>query len=334
MDDNFTNSLIQNSKSAMIAAIEIHNKPLFAYRYEVVVLLVINSWELLLKAYINKYLVDVKLFRKDGTTKPFEECVRCVASNSSKEFIVIEESLKKLYEYRNNCAHFYNEKIDVLVFSLLSQNVFFYSKFLKTYFEIDLSEETNLILLPIGFKKPLSPLDFISSKSYSENTSEAVKMFLASIADSTNKLKDQQIEDSILINFTLSLSNENRIKNADLIAAITKQPTENSIVIENHLEGVYLTDSEDAKKIKIEEHTLFHTVYTMRYEDVIKNCRDIFSDFKQNAEFHKLMKEIKKNPNLHRMRPFDIYNPDKGGKDYYSDKVIDALSKHYMLIKK
>jgi hypothetical protein len=157
-------------------------------------------------------------------------------------------------------------------------------------------------------------------------------MFLASVADSSNKLKDQQIEDSILINFTLSLSNENRIKNADLIAAITKEPTENTIVIENHLDGVKLTDSEDGKKIKIEEHTLFHTVYTMRYEDVIKKCREIFSDFKQNIEFNKLMKEIKNNPNLHRMRPFDIYNPDKGGKDYYSVKIIDELSKHYKII--
>lgn len=334
MDNNFTNSLLQNSKSAMIAAIEIHNKPLFAYRYEVVVLLVINAWELLLKAYINKYLVEVKLFRKDGTTKPFEECVRCVASNSSKDFLVIEESLNKLYEYRNNCAHFYNEKIDVLVFSLLSQNVLLYSKFIKMFFEIDLSEETNLILLPIGFKKPLSPLDFISSKSYAESTSEAVKMFLASITDSANKLKDQQIEESILINFALNLSNENRIKNADLIAAITSKPVDNSIVIENQLLGVNLTDSEDAKKVKIEEHTLFHTVYTLRYEDVIKKCRELFSDFKQNSEFHKLMKEIKKNLNLHRMRPFDIYNPDKGGKDYYNVKVIDELSKHYTLINK
>ena len=90
-----------------------------------------------------------------------------------------------------------------------------------------------------------------------------------------------------------------------------------------------MTDSENAKKIKIEEHTLFHTVYTMRYEDVVKKCREIFSDFKQNAEFHKVMKEIKKNAGLHRIRPYDIYNPDKGGKDYYSKKVMDELTKKY-----
>jgi len=30
-----------------------------------------NAWELLLKAYIARELRSVKLFKKDGTTKPF-----------------------------------------------------------------------------------------------------------------------------------------------------------------------------------------------------------------------------------------------------------------------
>lgn len=33
-------SLIENSKSAIIAAIEIHNKPIFSYRYEVCSILI------------------------------------------------------------------------------------------------------------------------------------------------------------------------------------------------------------------------------------------------------------------------------------------------------
>ena len=48
-------NLVRNSIAAIFAAIEIHNKPIFSYRYEVVVLLFINAWELLLKAYIYKY---------------------------------------------------------------------------------------------------------------------------------------------------------------------------------------------------------------------------------------------------------------------------------------
>ena len=50
-----SNELLDKSISAMIAAIEVYNKPDFLYRGETFSILAINSWELLLKA---KYLKD------------------------------------------------------------------------------------------------------------------------------------------------------------------------------------------------------------------------------------------------------------------------------------
>ena len=38
------NNLLKNSISAYFAAIEIHNKPNFSYRYETVTLLIMNAW--------------------------------------------------------------------------------------------------------------------------------------------------------------------------------------------------------------------------------------------------------------------------------------------------
>jgi hypothetical protein len=128
----------------MLAAVEIHNKPVFAYRYEVSTMLVINAWELLLKAYIYKYLKSVKLYKKGGRTKEFEECVACVASTIGREFEVVKESLLNLYEYRNNVTHFYSEDLDALLYSLLRANVGFYVEFLEKRFSVDLSRETNL----------------------------------------------------------------------------------------------------------------------------------------------------------------------------------------------
>src|SRR4051812_30188920 len=93
-------SLIENSKSAIIASIEIHNKPIFSYRYEVTTILVINAWELLLKAYIVENHKEVKLINKDGLSKPFEECLAFVSSQLGKDFRAIEENLQKIYEYR------------------------------------------------------------------------------------------------------------------------------------------------------------------------------------------------------------------------------------------
>jgi Domain of unknown function (DUF3644) len=46
--------LVDNSLSAVLAAIEIYNKPNFSYREEAFTILIINAWELILKAKILK----------------------------------------------------------------------------------------------------------------------------------------------------------------------------------------------------------------------------------------------------------------------------------------
>ncbi len=47
--------LLGNAKSAMMADIEIYNKPIFQYRDECVVILLLNAWELVLKALLSKH---------------------------------------------------------------------------------------------------------------------------------------------------------------------------------------------------------------------------------------------------------------------------------------
>src|SRR5689334_17549542 len=99
----------------MLAAVEIHNKPIFPYRYEVCTLLAINVWELALKAYIARELPPVRLIRQDGTAKPFPDCLACVSSALGRAFEAVRCNLEVLYEYRNNVAHFYYEDLDVVV---------------------------------------------------------------------------------------------------------------------------------------------------------------------------------------------------------------------------
>ena len=61
-------NLVKNSIAAYFAAIEIHNKPNIAYRYETVTLLIMNAWELALKAYVKKYCKNRSIFEEDGHT--------------------------------------------------------------------------------------------------------------------------------------------------------------------------------------------------------------------------------------------------------------------------
>jgi hypothetical protein len=247
-------SLVKNSKAAIFAAIEVHNKPIFSYRYEVVVLLFINAWELLLKAYIYKNLKKVKLFEKDGKSKPFLECLKCVISNTGKDHIVLEQNLINIYEYRNKVAHFYNEGLDVIVFSLLSKSLLLYKKFLFEFLNIDISSESDLILLPIGFKKPISPLDFLSNESFIETSSIDVKNYLGGIIESTARLSAEGIQESIFVEYTMNLTNEKRLKNADIIAGIRDENnTGINIIINNVINNPKL--SSDAKAVLVKSNS-------------------------------------------------------------------------------
>jgi hypothetical protein len=179
--------------------------------------LVLNAWELLLKAYIYKFHKKIKLFYRDGTTKAFENCVNLVNQEVGKEFHAVNANLSVLYQYRNQAAHFYIEELDPIVFSLISKNILFYSQFLKDFFKIDISKDSDLILLPIGFKRPTSPIDYISNQSINEKASPEVKQFLATLVDSTRKLNDEGIQESIFVDFRINLINVNKITNADLL---------------------------------------------------------------------------------------------------------------------
>ena len=213
-------SLIKNSISGILSAIEIHNKPTIKYRYEIVVLLILNTWELLLKGYLYKFHKEIKIFQKDGTTKSFKNCLNIVNTKIGKDFNPVKENLKVLYGYRNHIAHFYIKELDTIIYSLIRKNVIFYSRFLLQYFKVDISETSDLILLPIGFKKPISPLDYISNSSISNSASEEVKAFIKSIVDASKRLNRNNIDETIFVDFKMNLTSINRTKNADIIAGI------------------------------------------------------------------------------------------------------------------
>jgi hypothetical protein len=93
--------------------------------------------------------------------------------------------------------------LDPILFSLIKANVGFYVEFIKKHFDIDLTVETNMVLLPIGFIRPFSPIDFLSSESSLSDSSKEVKEFIKGIVEASKRLKSANIEDSILVEDSL-----------------------------------------------------------------------------------------------------------------------------------
>ena len=74
-------NLVKNSIAAYFAAVEIHNKPNIPYRYETVTLLMMNAWELALKAYIRKHIKGRSIFEGNGPTIQFKTALAYVAEH-------------------------------------------------------------------------------------------------------------------------------------------------------------------------------------------------------------------------------------------------------------
>lgn len=323
--------LLSNSKAAIIGAIELHNKPIFPYRYEVTIILTINAWELALKAYILKYKPEIKVFSEDWS-KEFLNSLGLVGSELGKDFMVQKEGIEVLYSYRCKSIHFYTDGIELILYSLLRPNILYFSDFLLKYFEIDLADEINLIILPIGFKRLLSPVDFISKKLTEGN--DQVKEFIRSIVISAEKLKNNGFEDGLICNYNLNIESVTRIKNADIIVGITNEPTEASILINKPVKKGSFTHDLNAPTYRIEEEDIFRNIFIITTDNLYKKIREAVSDFKASNYNKKYIREMRKDANYYRIRYLDIVPHAKSvGKGYYSQAGVEKAIEIFKSLK-
>lgn len=177
-------NLQKNSAAAYFAAIEIHNKPNISFRYETTTLLLMNAWELILKAFIKKHIKNRSIFDKDGHTISLEKALDYVEEYINtiepKTFSAIKENLLKVKDYRNNIVHFYNEQLEPYIFMLAAKAALNYVEFQKKYFSKDILAEEGLFILPLGFKLPFKPEDFLTKKSVDYISSPEAKNFIKS----------------------------------------------------------------------------------------------------------------------------------------------------------
>src|SRR5205814_171344 len=100
--------------------------------------------------------------------------------------------------------------------------------------------------------------DFLSKESAAAECSEEIKHFLETLRKSAELLQSQGIEDSIIVNYSISLINESRVKNADLTAAICNSvPQENVLSVQNVISKARFTDDPSARQVRIAEESIF-----------------------------------------------------------------------------
>jgi hypothetical protein len=318
---------VQKAEAALLAAIEIYNKPNFRYREESFAILVLNAWELLLKARVlhlngndpkSLFVYETRQSKKGKPTRKryrkrnragncqtlsFGQCIAALERKGETLAGGIRKNLDAIIEVRDNAVHYISAgpllAKQVLEFGTASVANFI--RLAREWFSLDLSKY-HLFLMPIGFVAPPA-----NAESVVVSSDEAqLVQYLASLASAT----DVRDDDPYQVALTLSL----RMKKSSAAGAI----------------NVAITDDPDAPKVFLKEED-FKARYPWDYAKLTEKLRRRYSDFKATEKYHKIRKGLMGNAKYSMSRLLDPGNPKSARKDFFSAQVLDEFDKAYTI---
>ncbi len=316
-----TKLLLDSSQAALFAGIEIHNKPHIAFRYPTASILIINAWELALKAYVYKYIGKKQIYENNNgiNTKSFSKILILTrdhinSQEKNQKFNAVYDNLDRLSEYRNSNVHFIDGKLDPVIFMLMSKAVLNYDAFVKKYFNKDITKDDNLIILPVGMKLPFDPIDYLK-QDYGSVHNEYVNR----VVQSVRELSDKGIQESIVVGFDVVLDRVRDAKNADIIAALENSP--NAVPFRK---AVRVTDDPNAPAFRV-----VPDLPPLRYADLQAKVKERKPDIKFNRTFNRAMKVVKDNTDLSRPNYLDPHKKGGQKKYFYTPAAVDILIAEY-----
>jgi hypothetical protein len=318
--------LVRKGEAAMLSAIEVYNKPSFAYREETFAILALNAWELLLKArWLSLNANDPRSLyvyetKKTKSGKPSVKRIikknragnahtlglgqllaKLDASDSSRVHPAVKANLDVLVEIRDNAIHFMNASpaLAKQVLEVGTAAVRNFVELARLWFNQDLSRH-YLYLLPIGF---LPAPGIASALSVSVDEKRLLDYLLAAVKEAQN----QPVSDfHVSLEVTLSLKRSS----TDAVAAVA------------------ITNDPLAPKVVLSEEDI-HQKYPWDYRELTDLLKKRYTDFKENQHYHNLRKSLVSNPAYVRTRYLEPGNPKSARKDFYNPNIVAEFDKHY-----
>ena len=214
-----------NSVEAMSAAVEIYNKPRIAYREECFVILLVNAWELGLKALLSKN--RERLYYKKKVNEPYRSLsVRDCLIRAERHFPQAVDykataaNLTLLVDYRDRAIHFYNAPgLRVLIYALAQTAIVNFRDLVAVIFQRDISAEITLSLLPLSIAPPIDPVEFLTKTP--GKVSKPVAEFSASVRQLVTNLENEGADTGRLMTvFNVHLVSTKKITAADLVVGV------------------------------------------------------------------------------------------------------------------
>lgn len=224
----------------MVGAIEIYNKPRFDYRDEVFVLLVINAWELLLKALISR--AGQSIYYKKRRNQPYRtlSCTDAMAKAAATSLWpkdvaarAVERNLDMLTVYRDNAVHFYNTQgFGTVIYSLAQTSIVNFRDVMWAAFRVDLGDEMNWALLPLGVNPPIDPVHYLKARPGHSPGRTAIDQFLEGLQEAMQELEANGIDTGRLLTvFDVSLQSIKKIERADIVVGVGDESATDPVIV-------------------------------------------------------------------------------------------------------
>ncbi|HAS8524374.1 DUF3644 domain-containing protein [Vibrio vulnificus] len=317
--------MLDKSIAAMLAAIEIYNKPDFYYREETFSVLCINAWELLFKAKVlqlsrnqvtslyvweNRSLKGgrkstKKYIKKNRAGNPMSVSIYEAHRIITEDYgVKIDKAVKSnvttLAEFRDNSIHFINDDLTlaVKIQELGTASLQNYLHLVQDWFGSVL-DKYNFYLMPMAF--------FRSFDSVNGETLNASEKKLLNYINHVEKEYDNNDSD---YNLSLRIDvNFKKVKSGDGIP-------------------VQITNDRQAPIIRLEEEDILDK-YPWNYDVLTTRLQKRYTDFKINQEYHDIRKALIADKRYCHERLYNPANPKSGSKTLFSPNIVKEFDKHY-----
>jgi len=313
--------LTDKSIAAVISAIEIYNKPDFKYREETFAILMVNAWELLLKAKAVKDAsedFDAIVIKdpKTGQPKPTRSgnplthevtfLARKIRDDSASGLTEpCHDNICLLVEVRDNAIHFMNRDLHFgqRVQEIGTASLKNYLDLAARWFGVDMSRY-NFYLMPLSFYHGFESAEPVSLNGYNEQTRNFLR-YLETLEEkhASDDVSGHQVTVCIETKFA-------RAKSGDGMP-------------------FRWTEDPNAPAVTVKEEDVFKQ-YSLDYSALVLRLRERYTDFKSDDKFHRIKRRLNQEG-----KPFCIeryLDPiHKLGipKWFYSPAVFKELDKHY-----
>ena len=319
--------LLDKAVNACLAAIEIYNKPRIEYREETFAILMLNAWELLLKAHIIKESggdhrsieVTEPARKRDGSpgkrkrrrlnrsgnpvTIGLDRAIGLVREYQPPSLIdeACTANLDLLLEIRDNAVHFYNADGELArrVHEVGTAALMNFATAAQAWFDLDLTRQ-DFHILPVAFRTPDTAGLLGGSRQM------GARRLLEHIASQAHDIPSEE-------GFQVAVPVELRFMRSSGDDALRVR---------------VVRDDDHAVPVEVQEEDIFRS-YPWDYRTLTAKLKARYSDFLQNQRYHDVRKQIENDGKHHRVRYLDPTKKGGTKKKLYSPGILREFDGHY-----